>query len=141
MQDPEGAKTAVISFNTSAGAVASVIKRMFLITCYTEADTGRLRLDPTLTARQNAGSHTGAKKILIYDTYPHPLSSLDPSICGPGTTPRDHNTWVINNLKVMDHFTTIPLPNVAERNTNDMDNREGQPTPPQPVNAANTNKG
>ncbi len=88
VQDPEGAKTVVISFNTTAGAVLAVIKRRFLITCYTEANTGRLRLDPTLTAGQTAGSHSGAKKILIYDTHPQPLSSLDPINCGPGTTPR-----------------------------------------------------
>jgi hypothetical protein len=68
VQDPEGAKTIVINFNTAAKAVASEVKRRFLITCYTEADTGRLRLDPTLTTGQPADSHTGAKKIIIYDT-------------------------------------------------------------------------
>ena len=98
VQDPEGTKTIVISFNTAARAVAAVVKRRFFITCYTEADTGHLRLDPTLTAGQSAGSHTGAKKILIYDTHPHPLTSLDPSNCGKGTTPRDRNTWVMNTL-------------------------------------------
>ena len=66
VQDPEGAKTVVISFNTAAGAVATVVKRRFLITCYTETDTGRIRMDPSLTAGQTSGSHTGAKKILIY---------------------------------------------------------------------------
>ena len=125
VQDPEKATTVVISFNTAAGAVAAMVKRKFIINCYTEADTGRLRLDPTLTTGQTAGSHTGAKKILSYDTHPHPLSSLDPINCGPGTTPRDRNTWVINTLKVIEHFTAIPLQEAAEGNINDMDTREG----------------
>ncbi len=78
VQDPEGAKTVVISFNTAAKAVAAVIKRRFLTICYTEANTGRICMDPALTSGQTAGSHSGAKKILIYDTHPPPLSSLDP---------------------------------------------------------------
>jgi len=136
VQDPEGAKTVVISFNTVTKAVVAVIKRRFLITCYTEAETGRLRLDPALTTGQTAGSHSGAKKILIYDTRPHPLSSLYPISCGPGTTPRDRNTWVINTLKVLEHFTSIPLPGAAEENTVDMDTMEGLPTPARPANVA-----
>ncbi len=114
VQDPKGAKTVVISNNTTTGAVTSVVKRKFLITCYTEAETGRLRLDPSLIAGQTAGLHTRAKKILIYDTHSHPLSSLDPSNCGLGTTPRDRNTWVINTLKVMEHFLAIPLSDGAK---------------------------
>ena len=96
-------------------------------------------MDPALTSGQTAGSHSGAKKILIYDTHPHPLSSLDPINCGQGTTPRDRNTWVINTLKVLEHFTTIPLPEAAEGNTVDMDAMEGLPTPARPANVAANN--
>jgi hypothetical protein len=49
VQDLEGAKIDVISFYTVTGAVVAVLKRMFLLTCYTEVDTGRLRLDLALT--------------------------------------------------------------------------------------------
>jgi hypothetical protein len=42
VQDPEGAKTITLSYNTPAGAIDAIIKRRFLITCYTEQDTGRL---------------------------------------------------------------------------------------------------
>ena len=68
----------MVSYRTAAGATATIIKRRFQITCYTEPDTGRLRVDPALTARIIAGSHPGAKKILIYDAYVHPQSNLDP---------------------------------------------------------------
>ena len=42
VQDPEGAKTITISYNSPAGAIAAIVKRRFLISCYTEQDTGRL---------------------------------------------------------------------------------------------------
>jgi len=65
---------------------------------------------------------------------------MDPINCGLGTTPRDRNTWVINTLKVMDHFTTIPLPNDAEGKTIAMDAMDVLPTPAHPSSvAANKN--
>ena len=70
---PKGSQDSSHQFNIAAGTVAIVVKRRFLITCYTEAEKGRLPLDPSLIAGQTAGSHTGAKKILIYDTHLHPM--------------------------------------------------------------------
>ncbi len=92
----------MVSYRTAAGATATIVKRKFQITCYTEPDTGRLRVDPALTTRIIASSHSGAKKNLIYDAYVHPQSDLDPGNCGAGTTLRDRNAWVVNTLKRMD---------------------------------------
>jgi hypothetical protein len=104
VQDLEGAKVINLNYNSSAGAIAAVIKRMFFITCYTEQDT-RLRLDPALTTGIVAGTRTTrAKKILIYDAHARPLSDLDPSNCRPGITIRDKSVWVINTLKVIEQF-------------------------------------
>jgi len=82
VQDPEGAKTITLSYNTPAGAIAAIIKRRFLITCYTEQDTGRLRLDPALTTGTTAGARSGAKKILIYDSHA-PLVNTRPNQLRP----------------------------------------------------------
>jgi len=100
----------VVSYKTTAGATSAIVKRMFQITCYTEPDTGRLRVDPALTAGLITGSHSGAKKILIYDAYVHPQSDLDPGNCGAGTTLRDRNAWVVNTLKRMDQFQEVEPP-------------------------------
>ena len=89
VQDPEAAKMITVSFNTAAGVVAAIIKRRFLITCYTEADTNRLRLDAALTSGDTTGAKKGAKKILIYDSIMHPLSNLDPSKCRTCIITRD----------------------------------------------------
>ena len=79
----------MLSYKKTTGAVATVIKHMFVITRFTEAKTGRLRLDQALTSDRTAGAQPKAKKILIYDATPHSLSNLNTAKCGPGTTPRD----------------------------------------------------
>jgi hypothetical protein len=71
VQDPKRAKSITISYNSLAGAIAAIIKRIFLITCYTEHDTCRLTLDHALTSKSKTGARTCAKKILIYDSHIH----------------------------------------------------------------------
>ena len=81
VQDLEGAKTITIGYNSPAGAIVAIVKRRFLITCYTQQDTYRLRLDQVLTAGITAEARTSAKRILIHDAHiqppvrpgPHPL--------------------------------------------------------------------
>ena len=93
VQDPEGAKSITLSYNSPAGAIAAIFKRKFLITCCTYHDTGCLSLDHVLIAGIRAKARTGAKKILIYDSHIHPpLSDLDPTNYGPGTTSKDRST-------------------------------------------------
>jgi hypothetical protein len=58
-----------------------------------------MRLDSSLTSDRTTGAHPGAKKILIYDATPHPLSNLNRAKCGPGTTTRDIRVWAVNMLK------------------------------------------
>ena len=82
VQDPKGAKIIALRHNSPAGAIAAITKRRFLITCYTEHDTSRLRLDLVLTPDITLGARICAKKILIYDALIHPLSHLDPKNCG-----------------------------------------------------------
>ena len=112
---------------------------MFLITCYTEPGTGRLRLDVALTAGDTTGARKGAKKILIYDSVMHPLSSLDPSKCGMGITTRDRATWALTTLKMLEQFPAIKLPEDEEAQGEDMDTREGHIPPTHKAAPAITN--
>ena len=109
VQDPEGAKTIVLNYNTAAGAVASVIKHRFLPTCYTDENTGRLRLDEALTSGRTAWAHQGAKKILIYDAVSHPLSELNPAKCGVGATTRDRQKWAEDMLKQVEQLLDVEI--------------------------------
>jgi hypothetical protein len=105
VQGPEGAKTIVLSYKTTAGAVASVIKHKLLLTCYTNEHTGRRRLDAALTSGKTARAQHGAKKKLIYDAIPHSLSDLNPAKCGMRATTRDRQQWAANMLK---RFEQLP---------------------------------
>jgi len=49
IQDPEGAKTVVVSFKTTAGAVAAIHKQTYKIVCFGDAAGGRLRVDTAAT--------------------------------------------------------------------------------------------
>ena len=51
IQDPEGAKTVVVSFKTAAGAVAAIHKQIYKIVCFGDAAGGRLRVDAAATSR------------------------------------------------------------------------------------------
>jgi hypothetical protein len=56
VQYPEGAKTIVLSYNAATGATATITKHRFIITCYTETETRRMRLDPSLTLGRTVGA-------------------------------------------------------------------------------------
>ena len=79
IQDPEGAKTTVISFNTTARDVASIHKQTYKIVCFGDAASGRLRVDATATSggKQDPTKH-GRVSILIYKSYMYSEASLDP---------------------------------------------------------------
>ncbi len=49
--DPEASKLVMISFQTTTRAIAAIVKHIFQIVFYTEADPRRLRLDPILITR------------------------------------------------------------------------------------------
>ena len=49
VQDPEGAKTIILSYKTAAGAVAAMQRQKLKIVCFTNTHTGRLRVDNPAT--------------------------------------------------------------------------------------------
>ncbi len=82
IQDPEGAKTAIISFKTAAGAIAVVHKQTFRIVCFRDAAKGRLRVDTAATAGgKEDSSKQGLRSILIYKSHMYKEATLDPERC------------------------------------------------------------
>lgn len=92
-----------------AGAVTTAIKHMFLLACYTDENTGRLRLDEALTSGRTGGAHQGAKNKLIYDTVPHLLSDLNPAKCGLGATTRDRQKGAEDMLKQVEQLPDVEI--------------------------------
>ena len=82
IQDPEGAKTVVIFFKTTAGSVAAIHNQPYTIVCFGDAVGGILRVDAAGTARgkQNP-SKQGRRIILIYKSYMYSEASLDIERC------------------------------------------------------------
>jgi hypothetical protein len=50
IQDPEGAKTIVVSFKTAAGAIATIHRQTLRFVCYSDTISGRLKIDRAATA-------------------------------------------------------------------------------------------
>ena len=79
IQDPEGAKTIVVSFKTAAGAILAVQRRTYKIVCFRDIDNGRLKVDTSTTigGKQDM-SKQGRRIILIYKAPIYTEASLDP---------------------------------------------------------------
>jgi len=95
IQDPERAKTSVISFKTATGAVAAIHKQTYKIVCFGDATSGRLRVDKTATTGgKQYPSKYGRKSIFIYKSYMYSEASLDPERCNFKTDHKARNQWV-----------------------------------------------
>jgi len=79
IQDPEGAKTVVVSFKTAAGAILVVQRQTFKIVSFMDTNSGRLRVDTAATTggRHDMNKH-GRRVILIYKAHMYKEATLDP---------------------------------------------------------------
>jgi hypothetical protein len=90
----------LLSYKTAAGTINAVNKEMLLtITCYTKADTWRLRMDHSLTTDDTTRANEGAKHILIYDATIYRHCDMYPTKCGPGASPRGRQAWAVKCKK------------------------------------------
>ena len=100
IQDPEGAKTIVVSFKTAAGAIAAIQRHTLRFVCYSDITSERLKIDGTTTAggKHNPYLH-GRRDMLIYKTHIHPESSLDPEHCTPKSDAKARSNWLHARIK------------------------------------------
>ena len=100
IQDPGGAKTAIISFKTTAGAVAAIQWQTYKIVCFRDTAGGRLRVDTAATAGgKQDSSKQGLRIILIYKSHMHKEASLDPERCTQKTDRKARNLWVATQIR------------------------------------------
>jgi len=82
VQDPEGAKTIILSYKTFAGAVATIHRQNLKIVSFGDSNTGRLRVDKqATTGGKQDPSMQGRRMVLIYKTSMRSGSSLNPAQC------------------------------------------------------------
>jgi hypothetical protein len=138
IQDPEGAKTAIISFKTTAGAVAAIHRQTYKIVCFRDATGGRLRVDTTATAggKHDPSKH-GLRSILIYKSHMYKEASLDPERCTQKSDQKARNLWVANQIKQLGHNEDINSPTThtheeyMEEDTNMGNTGQGDPPAPE----------
>jgi hypothetical protein len=82
IQDPEGAKTMVMSLKTVAGATLAVQRETYKITYFRDAASGKLIVDPDATAggKQNP-TLQGHRVFLIYMKNMHTEDTLNLERC------------------------------------------------------------
>ena len=108
IQDPEGAKTVVVSFKTAAGAILAVQRQTFKIVCFKDTDNGRLRVDTTTTieGKQDSAKH-GRRVILIYKSHMYIESSLDPERCSHKTDEKARRAWLLSHIRQIEQYEDI----------------------------------
>ena len=72
IQDPEGAKTMVMSFKITAEAILAAQRQTYKIVCFRDTTSGRLKVDPDATC---GGKHNPilqcSRVLLVYKTHIH----------------------------------------------------------------------
>ncbi len=128
VQDPEGAKTIILSFKTAAGAVAAIQRQTLKIVCFTDTNPCRLMVDilATLGGKQD-GSKQGKRMILIYKSNMHSTSSMNPTQCTQRTDRNARQKWLITTLRQLEQYQPTTDPPTHFNSDADMGDQE-QPT-------------
>jgi hypothetical protein len=110
-QDPEGAKTVVVSFKTAAGAIIAVQRQTFKIVCFKDMDNGRLRVDTaaTIGGKQDM-SKQGLRVILIYKSHMYNEATLDPERCTHKSDEKARRAWLVAYIRQIDKYEDIHSP-------------------------------
>ncbi len=100
IQDPEGAKTVVVSLQTAAGAILAVHRQTYKIVCFRDNDIGRLRVDTSATigGKQDMNKQ-GRMVILIYKAHMYTEVSLDPERCTHKSNEKAIRNWLQTYLR------------------------------------------
>ena len=104
VQDPEGAKQLVISYQTAAGATSAIIRGRFPLMTYKDALTRRLKVEERMRAGDMRQPAEGSKKMLIYSASIHPKSILNPAGCTANFTPKERASWIAATMPQLDNY-------------------------------------
>jgi hypothetical protein len=100
IQDPEGAKTVIISFKRAVEGVAAIHRQTCEIVRFKNTSRGRLRVDEATTKRGKWGpAKHDRRSILIYKPHMYTEASLDPERCIIKTDQQARNKWVANHVR------------------------------------------
>jgi hypothetical protein len=113
VQDPEGAKTIILSYKIVACAVATIHRQNLKIVRFVDNNTGRLGVDKHATSGgKQDPSMQGKRMVLIYNTIMHSGSSLNPTQCTQRSDRNARQRWLITTLQQLEQYkpTADPPP-------------------------------
>jgi len=111
IQDPEGAKTVVVSFKTATGAILAAQRQTYKIVSFRDINNGRLRVDTAATTggKQDMNKQ-GRKVILIYKAHMYKEATLDPERCSYKSDEKARRIWLQTHLRQIDQYEDIDSP-------------------------------
>ena len=118
IQDPEGAKTIILSFKTTAGATMAISRMNIKLICFVDVLTERLRVDADAIARgkQDNSAHI-RRMVLICKTNMHPVSIPNPEQCTPMVDRNARKRWLTTTMRQLDQHqdTASPPPDTTNK--------------------------
>lgn len=125
IQDPERAKTVILSFKTAAGAALAISRQNIKLICFADVTTGRLRVDADATAGgKQDSSAQGRRMILIYKSNMHPGSTLNPEQCTSKADRATRRRWLGTTLKQPDQHQATASPPPEQHYDEEMQEQE-----------------
>ena len=128
IQDPEGAKTVVVSFMTTARAIISVQRQTFKIVFFRDMADGRLRVD---TAAIIGGKYNmnkqGRSVIINYKSHMYNEATLDPERCTHKSNDTTMRVWLVTHNRQIDQYEYIHSP-IGEQHEDDIMEEEDADT-------------
>ena len=119
----------VVSFKTSAGAVATVHKQTYKIVCFGDAISGRLRVDTTATVEKKHDPFKyGRTSIFIYKFCMYTEASLEPERCSFKDDIKAKNHWVSTHARHIRQFEDVNIPLNIPRDGAMDENKMGENT-------------
>jgi hypothetical protein len=126
IHDPEGAKTIVVSFKTTTGAILAVQRQTYKIVCFRDIDNIRLRVDTTTRVRRKHDMHKQHRRVIrIYKAHMYTEASLDPERCTHTSDEKAMRIWLVTHLRHIDQYENISIPYRDRQEDDTMEEAEG----------------
>jgi len=126
IHDPEGAKTIVVSFKTTTGAILAVQRQTYKIVCFRDIDNIRLRVDTTTRVRRKHDMHKQHRRVIrIYKAHMYTEASLDPERCTHTSDEKAMRIRLVSHLRQINQYEDINNPYIYWQEVDTMEEAEG----------------
>ncbi len=117
----------MVSFKTTAGAIAIAHMQTFRIISFQDTFSGRLRVDTSATpGGKQDPSKQGRRVILIYNFHIYYKASLDPKKCTHKSDEKAKRIWINAHLEQVDQYADVNNPPRNPQEDETMEDKAGE---------------